>query len=613
MTLGRRLQRAAHTVTSGGEDLLYGSVPVGAASYAVPSSNVIWVSPSGNDANSGTQAAPKRTIKAAATAAVNGTTIILRAGSYYEGSTEDLGLGNGVRVTVPNVTIQNAPGEEAWFDGSEVVTGWSPYDGNKWRVPFVWALYRSPTQVLGETSSSWGSFMTAANPIAHWPEMVIINGVQLKQVQTLAEVGPGRFFVEGALTGGSGTNKHRFTSSHYVIGDNPAGKEVRIAKLCRGLSSDRAAANLQLRGIGVRYYADAMTEWGVFYLDGPRPTLENCVFRDISDKAIHIACGRNESPSLSGFVMQHITMERIGRSGLHGEGGVNTLIEYCWFEATNYKQFNYGPDAGAMHMRFSNNYIVRHCWFKENRGNSVWLDGDCFDTFVHGNWFVDNYGIAALAELAFDYWVVDNVFINNGLNSADMPSDLKPHHNPPFRNIDTDGFHAWHNTIINAELGFSIGKSDRDHDVSGNNIGNNVFIQMAGLDQVQSAYVSAGDQLDRLTPADFDMNFRGNLYTRPDGTHPNRFANIENTSSVCVYFGLDSTPSVSSWPQTWRQLTGETGVYTTQPTNNVVNTTTGQLLNTYGVTPATVPAIAQALRAQSLFTQQSIGAGYRAP
>lgn len=41
----------------------FGSVPVGAASYAVPTSNVIWVATTGNDTSgTGSSAAPYRTV-----------------------------------------------------------------------------------------------------------------------------------------------------------------------------------------------------------------------------------------------------------------------------------------------------------------------------------------------------------------------------------------------------------------------------------------------------------------------------------------------------------------------------------------------------------------------
>src|SRR5215471_458288 len=47
-------------------------------------SRTLWVAPTGNDHNSGTESAPFKTIQAAVNLAKPGTTIMVEAGTYHE-------------------------------------------------------------------------------------------------------------------------------------------------------------------------------------------------------------------------------------------------------------------------------------------------------------------------------------------------------------------------------------------------------------------------------------------------------------------------------------------------------------------------------------------------
>ena len=269
----------------------FGSVPVGAASYAVPTSNVIWVATTGNDTSgTGSSAAPYRTVGRALSVAPANSTVVVRGGVYEEGgkttaevpnaqkgrpnTNNELGKAPSVAVR-DNITLQNAPGEEVWIDGSVAVTGWtsSVVSGKTvWRAPYVQESYRVPSQNLDytdPTSNKYVPFCVVESPIAHWHEMCLRDGVPLEQVATLAEVGPGKFYVEGtgyaSKFAGPKTEQvsgyaYGFTSSAYVIGDNPNGHEIRISRYSRALNCGSASSATQftLRGIGFRRYASCL-------------------------------------------------------------------------------------------------------------------------------------------------------------------------------------------------------------------------------------------------------------------------------------------------------------------------------------------------------------------
>jgi hypothetical protein len=140
-------------------DIVAGSLPVGAAEYEIPQSNVLYVAPSGNNSNPGTVNSPKATLAGAVSAASNGYTIVLREGTYHESTNISKQL-----------TVQNYPGEEVWFDGSSVYSSWTGSG------PWTTTLGFSWTPIDSSRYSQTG------DGLAHYPEQVWIDGVAQKQI-----------------------------------------------------------------------------------------------------------------------------------------------------------------------------------------------------------------------------------------------------------------------------------------------------------------------------------------------------------------------------------------------------------------------------------------------
>src|SRR6478735_8215821 len=90
----------------------------------------IHVSPSGDDANSGSAGAMLKTISAAANLAQPGDTVTVHAGTYREridpprGGTSDSN----------RIVYRSAEGEAVTIKGSEIVTGWQFVGNDTWKA-----------------------------------------------------------------------------------------------------------------------------------------------------------------------------------------------------------------------------------------------------------------------------------------------------------------------------------------------------------------------------------------------------------------------------------------------------------------------------------------------
>jgi alpha-N-arabinofuranosidase len=88
------------------------------------------VAPQGNDANTGTQAAPFRTIQHAADIAQPGDVITVHAGVYRERVSPP----RGGESDAKRIVFQAAPGEKVEIKGSEVIKTWVKVGTDVWKV-----------------------------------------------------------------------------------------------------------------------------------------------------------------------------------------------------------------------------------------------------------------------------------------------------------------------------------------------------------------------------------------------------------------------------------------------------------------------------------------------
>ena len=167
-------------------------------SILTPPPSTIYVSPTGDDANSGVQTSPVKTIQRGVTLAngVNSTgvasRVVIAAGVYRESVVLDI----GDQQTDAAMVIEGAGSSSTILTGADVwSTGWVvTSDGSlthSW--PFKWGMKPIPTG--WDFYWTWGGLGYKRDALRR-SETVYVNGQPLRLVLSLSELVAGTFYVD---------------------------------------------------------------------------------------------------------------------------------------------------------------------------------------------------------------------------------------------------------------------------------------------------------------------------------------------------------------------------------------------------------------------------------
>lgn len=428
--------------------------------YAVPTSNVIFMSTTGSDSNPGTQAAPVKTINEAISLVPTGGTIVVRGGTnanpaiyrdWYHYYNSNIGA-NTFSVVSKQVTIQAYPHEKAWFDGTDVepTSSWTSDGAGHWYMPwstpsFCGTLPTATTsnyystslasQNIGVNSGgtnqgpcSWtdGS-LDPSNPMAGDPQMVFIDGQYEHESPTLAGATGGAFYYDWA-------------NQKIYISTNPSGHTVELA--ARPMFAQLNGAGSKVLGLGFKRFASHIysNNNGVIYGGGANQTYENDVFTQNAGPALQIT-------RPAGSVVNHSVMAFNGGNGMGALGSIasggtdNFMITNNVFNNNNTELFwtscHYSCGAGNMKLDKMAGYTLKNNIIENAQGHAwgTWCDEGCtggqtVDNIVRGNsqggitYEISDTGIIA-SNLVYD---------NGGVGIACGSANTKIYNNTLFGN-----------------------------------------------------------------------------------------------------------------------------------------------------------------------------------
>ena len=353
--------------------------------YPVPE-DAIFVATNGIDNSAcGPEDSPCRTVRFAALKAFVDSTLVIREGTYHE----------YVEFNKP-LTIQPYPNEEVWLDGSQPVTDWVQ-DGRTWRHDnwrFLWT--DEAGNPIGESVT--GEFIDPAFPMSGWPDMVFVNGQNLQQVESVADVGPGRFFVD-------------YSRKALYIGDDPSVNLVEAATLPIAMQIYDLANGTTIRGIGIRRYANPIRGGlgAMVHVHASQMVFENNTFAQSASAGFAMNFAKDSVVRGNIFVA----------NGSIGSGGYKTdglLFEGNYLAYNNAARFTRDWESGGAKMIAVQNTTIRGNIFEDNWATGYWCDLSCVNVTLVQNVFRNNDYNGITYEISHGAVIASNLVVNNREN-----------------------------------------------------------------------------------------------------------------------------------------------------------------------------------------------------
>jgi hypothetical protein len=239
----------------------------------------------------------------------------------------------------------------------------------------------------------------ASAPACIYPEMVFLDGQDLWQVTSLANLAPGRFYFD-------------YANDRIYLADNPTGRLVEVTTGSGGLigysggASDAVTVkNLIFEKFGggeVSLYEHnalkAVNGWRV----------ENNEFRLISFMAV---------ANFGNGVVRNNYIHHNGRLGIVGGGFIEgNIISY-----NNTHGWQSGTDAGATKFHGTNGMVLRGNIVANNKSRGFWVDFDNINVTYENNVIENNLQMGILHEVSCAAVIRYNVLRGNNSAFAGKP------------------------------------------------------------------------------------------------------------------------------------------------------------------------------------------------
>ncbi len=322
---------------------------------------------------SGVSLTPANSLASAISANPEGTTFCLSTGVYRT----EVGL-------YPKKGQSFIGAEGAVVNGSKILTSFSQ-QGSTW-VAFG--------QIPTTSPSLHGSCAPSTYQGCKYANAVFLDDAPLWRVMTLAEVTPGKFFMD-------------YSTNAIYVADDPTGRKLEVAT-ARGAFRG-PAANVTIRGLAVEKFANNAQKGAIDSAGGSGWVIENNKVRLNHGVGI---CGDTDAQVRGNFVHDQ------GQLGLCGHGS-NGLYENNEIARNNTAGFSLNWEGGGSKWARTSNLIVRGNYSHDNIGPGLWTDIDNIHTLYENNRVENNSHAGIFHEISYDAIIRGNTVIGNGFARGD--------------------------------------------------------------------------------------------------------------------------------------------------------------------------------------------------
>jgi parallel beta-helix repeat protein len=236
----------------------------------------------------------------------------------------------------------------------------------------------------------------AEDPGCAYPEDLFVDDSMLRQVLSLRELGPGKWFLD-------------YDRDLIYLADDPRGRKVELSVATHAFWGD--AHNITIRGLVIEKFASPAQHGAIHAKDGAIGDLG----RDwlVQDNEIRLNHGAG---LLLGARMQVLDnyIHHNGQIGITGGESEGILIEGNEISYNNVAGFDAGWEAGGTKFKQTRGLVVRSNHVHHNQGPGLWTDIDNIHTLYESNLVENNENVGILHEISYDAVIRDNTVIGNG-------------------------------------------------------------------------------------------------------------------------------------------------------------------------------------------------------
>lgn len=292
-----------------------------------------------------------------------GTTFLISAGTYRQQS------------VVPKTGDSFIGEDGATLNGSTLVTGFKTAN-------HLWTAHievSAPSNPPGQCFSS--------NPMCAYPEDLYFDGVLYTRVASLADVAPGKWFLN-------------YSTGTVYLANNPTGHTIEVTTTRAAFSS--AASDVTIKGLTIEKYGNFAQSGAI--IAGAYWVIENNVI------------SYNHGAGIKGSSGMKILSNNIHHNGQIGisTGGDNVLVNGNEIAYNNTDRYNFGWEAGGAKFSFTHNLVVSNNNVHDNYGAGLHTDIDNYNALYEYNQTARNLVAGIYHEISFSAVIRYNTIVDDG-------------------------------------------------------------------------------------------------------------------------------------------------------------------------------------------------------
>jgi len=339
--------------------------------------------PQASDDGPGSRERPWKTLTKAANTVVSGDTVLVHGGVYRE----RIEIKANGTAEAP-IRFEAAPGESVVLTGADRLTGWKKAEPERPIYTVPWPhRFNTYSKTMTHPGDDYHRVIGRC-------EQVMVDGYNLRQVLSAAQLAPGTFFAD--------------TTNQLLYAWGSANNDLNKAQVEASVRQEilRVAGEyVQLRGLCFRYAANP-AQHGAVSLAGAHSVLEDCVFEEMNSSGATLAAEH--------LIVRRCTFRNNGQLGFGANRAHHLLFADCLVEQNNTKNFDRGWEAGGNKLVFCRDAVLERSRFLHNRGNGIWFDIGNENCSVQNCLIAGNEDAGIFYEISFGLRAHDNVIVGNG-------------------------------------------------------------------------------------------------------------------------------------------------------------------------------------------------------